>query len=74
MQRKVTEHTALTMTAEKLEKKTTIGMEPQRRYGPAPASLWTKVAVRPPHLLSWSCRHQGRPDAAGSRLPRVLRM
>ena len=48
----MTEHTALTMTAEKLEKKTTIGMEPQRRYGPAPASLWTKVAVRPPHLLS----------------------
>ena len=33
------------MTPEKLEKKTTIGLEPQKRCGPAPPSLWAKVAV-----------------------------
>ena len=44
-QRQVTEHTALTMTAEKLEKQTTVGNEPQKRYGIPPPSLWTQVAV-----------------------------
>ena len=34
------------MTAEKLEKKTTVGMEPQKRYGQTPPSLWARVAVR----------------------------
>ena len=41
----MTAHTAITMTPDKLEMKASIAMEPQKRCGPAPPSMWSNVAV-----------------------------
>ena len=50
VQRQITAHTAVTMTPEKLDLKCSVGLEPQRRWGPSPPSMWGNVAVCLPAL------------------------